>query len=438
LTCDLFVVLRTIAIAVLVGMATISIRPGRAADDAAVEYRLGTGDHLHVRVFGRDDLSGDFEVRAPGAVALPLLGNLDVLGRTPTDVERLIGERLADDYQISATVNVEITQYRPFYIMGDVMNPGRYPYSPGINVLQAVAIAGGFYALRPSDTGAQIDAIRAQESLDVFTTQERAALLRRARLVAEREGRSWLALPDELLSVQNEPSVQAVLAAERDLFAARRDGLTTDITLLQAQTTVYNKEVMALQDSVAATAEQQRLLGAELKDQQDLFEKGLSQRPRILELQRLIAGLKADASQTRAFLARAEQNIAKVQEDIARRRSSFMEDVEQQLVATETELIELARHRSATQDTIAAIERGYPLARSAELVEARKRFVIRRRTANEVAEIEATDTTPVMPDDVIEVPIIMIESPTGNEVPTAKPGSDTTTGVAPRISSGAM
>jgi polysaccharide export outer membrane protein/exopolysaccharide production protein ExoF len=348
--------------------------------------------------------------------------------------------RVQVDFRTASALHrlVEITQYRPFYIMGDVMNPGRYPYSPGINVLQAVAIAGGFYALRPSDTGAQIDAIRAQESLDVFTTQERAALLRRARLVAEREGRSWLALPDELLSVQNEPSVQAVLAAERDLFAARRDGLTTDITLLQAQTTVYNKEVMALQDSVAATAEQQRLLGAELKDQQDMFEKGLAQRPRILELQRLIAGLKADASQTRAFLARAEQNIAKVQEDIARRRSSFMEDVEQQLVATETELIELARHRSATQDTIAAIERGYPLARSAELVEARKRFVIRRRTANEVAEIEATDTSPVMPDDVIEVPIIMIESPTGNEVPTAKPGSDTTTGVAPRISSGAM
>ncbi len=395
----------------------------RAADEGAQEYRLGAGDRLQIRTFGRDDLSGVFEVRAPGTIAFPILGTLDVRRLTPTELEKRIGERLVNDYQISASVNVEITAYRPFYIVGDVMSPGKYPYVPGITVLQAVAIAGGYYTFRPSATAVQMDAIRAQEDFNVYTIQQRAALIRRARLIAEREGQPELAVPGELRAIENVPDIQVVLSAERQLFTARREGLKAELAQLEGQKASFQKEIAALKVAVSASAEQHRLLDLELQDAQKLLDKGLTQRPRVLELQRLVAGLTAEESQNRAFLARAEQNIGKVDEQATQRQSSFREEVEQQISEIETQLEELAQHKAAAQDLVAATAHGAAMQSGSDIPATRGKFVIRRPDAATEQKLEADETTLVMPDDTIEVPPLVTEFSTDG---AAAPATGTT------------
>jgi protein involved in polysaccharide export with SLBB domain len=109
-----------------------------------IEYSLGTGDLLRVTVFGHEDLSGEFEVDSAGRVSLPLVGDLLVVNQTLDKVEDQIIAVLRPNYLKNPQVSVEIINYRPFYIIGEVANPGSYPYVGGMRVINAVAIAGGF------------------------------------------------------------------------------------------------------------------------------------------------------------------------------------------------------------------------------------------------------------------------------------------------------
>lgn len=114
---------------------------GRAAEPA---YRLGPDDALRITVFGEGDLSGEFTVDGAGRVALPLIGPVMVDSLTTAEAEALIRARFADGYLKDPRVSVEVTNYRPFYILGEVQEPGAYPYANGLTVRGAVALGGGF------------------------------------------------------------------------------------------------------------------------------------------------------------------------------------------------------------------------------------------------------------------------------------------------------
>lgn len=122
--------------------ALLQVAPAQAA--GATAYRLGSGDKLRVTVFGEKDLSGDFDVNDQGLVALPLIGPVSVVGKTIEETEALITQRYGKDYLVNPRVNVEVLNYRPFYILGEVTKPGSYPYVNGLTVLNAVALAGGY------------------------------------------------------------------------------------------------------------------------------------------------------------------------------------------------------------------------------------------------------------------------------------------------------
>ena len=116
------------------------------------DYRLGSGDKVKVTVFGEADLGGDFQVDATGFVRMPMIGQVRAGGLTAHDVENNIRTALADGYLNDPRVAVEITTYRPFYIVGEVQKPGEYPFANGMTAATAVAVAGGFTAKAVSST----------------------------------------------------------------------------------------------------------------------------------------------------------------------------------------------------------------------------------------------------------------------------------------------
>lgn len=107
-------------------------------------YRLGAGDSVRVTVFGQADLSGIFQIDGNGKVALPLVGTVQAGGLSASDFEKAVANSLKPDYLQDPRVSVEVMTYRPFYIVGEVKNPGNYPYTNGMTVINAVAMAGGF------------------------------------------------------------------------------------------------------------------------------------------------------------------------------------------------------------------------------------------------------------------------------------------------------
>ena len=107
-------------------------------------YRLGIGDKLKITVFGEENLSGQVEVNAIGQVALPLAGETPAKGLSVTEFRDAVARKLADGYLKNPKITVEILNYRPIYVHGEVKNGGEFQYRAGLTLRDAIAMAGGF------------------------------------------------------------------------------------------------------------------------------------------------------------------------------------------------------------------------------------------------------------------------------------------------------
>lgn len=130
-------------------MVQATAAPAGAITDE--HYRLGTGDKLKVTVYGEEDLSGEYFVDGSGQVQLPLVGQVKAANLTIHEFVAEVANALKEGYLKDPKVSVEVLNYRPFYIIGEVNKPGEYPFENGLNVLGAVALAGG-YTYRANDS----------------------------------------------------------------------------------------------------------------------------------------------------------------------------------------------------------------------------------------------------------------------------------------------
>ncbi|MCB9947179.1 MAG: polysaccharide export protein [Rhodospirillaceae bacterium] len=149
----------------------------------ATAYRLDTADRVNIIVFGQETLSGLFTVNDSGLVSMPLIGAVPARDLTVEEFQGEIERRLADGYLVNPSVSVQIDAYRPIYVLGEVSSPGQFPYQPGMTVLTAVSIAGGF-------------TYRAQEDYVSITRQNRGAPPTEARA-----SRDTLVQPGDVINV---------------------------------------------------------------------------------------------------------------------------------------------------------------------------------------------------------------------------------------------
>ncbi len=111
--------------------------------EAAAPPQLQAGEKIHVTVYGEPSLSGDYQIDPSGLVSLPLAGTLKAAGLTQQQLEQALTAKFAGGYLKDPKITVGISEFRPFYIVGEVEKPGAYPYTGGLTVLSAIAIAGG-------------------------------------------------------------------------------------------------------------------------------------------------------------------------------------------------------------------------------------------------------------------------------------------------------
>jgi polysaccharide export outer membrane protein len=123
-------------------MGTATTAAGKPSP-AGPQLRLSAGDKVKVIVFGEDKLSGDYQIDTAGSLSLPLAGTIEAAGLTKPELERALTTKLKGEYLRNPKVTVDVISFRPFYVLGEVKSPGEYPYRSGLNVLSAIAIAGG-------------------------------------------------------------------------------------------------------------------------------------------------------------------------------------------------------------------------------------------------------------------------------------------------------
>lgn len=135
-----------IASFVIAGCASSAPFPVETANqpDINQSYPLRAGETIQVITYGEETLTGEFSIGANGVLSFPLVGDIKAVGLTPSALGKSISAALADGYVLNPQVNVEVKNYRPIYILGEVNKPGEYPYVPDMTILAAIAKADGF------------------------------------------------------------------------------------------------------------------------------------------------------------------------------------------------------------------------------------------------------------------------------------------------------
>ncbi len=110
---------------------------------ATAAPRLQGGEKIKITVFNEPSLSGEYDIDPNGVVSLPLAGTVKAVGLTQVQLEQELSRKFKSEYLRNPKVTVSIIQFRPIYIVGEVEKQGEYPFKPGLNVLTAMASAGG-------------------------------------------------------------------------------------------------------------------------------------------------------------------------------------------------------------------------------------------------------------------------------------------------------
>lgn len=150
----------------LTGCAGNSVVSTQPISETSAPYALDSGDRMRIVIFGQADLSGEYTVDGSGFISIPLIEPTQTRGLSTQELEIELVAILGQTLLRNPNVSVEILNYRPFFILGEVNNAGQFPFVSGMTVQTAVAIAGGF-TFRANESNALITRKRAENIVEL-------------------------------------------------------------------------------------------------------------------------------------------------------------------------------------------------------------------------------------------------------------------------------
>jgi exopolysaccharide production protein ExoF len=379
----------------------------------AGDYALGAMDKLRIRVAEwqtaegtvRDwsAISGDYTVGASGDISLPFLGIMPASGKTTSEIADQVGLELQKLFGLPdrPSASVELAQYRPIYLAGEVQTPGEYPFAPDMTVLKAVSLGGG---LRRAENGQRFarDFITAQGESSVRIAERNRLLVRRARVQAEIAEKNDIAMPAELKGVADAPGL---LESEKALMVSRDKRLKLQLTALAELKSLLQSEIDSL-GKKSVTQTRQLDLVVEDKGRVDvLAEKGLALSARKLAVEQRIADLQAALLDIDTASLKAKQAVSQASQDETNLRNDWDAQLAQELQNTEAELDTLSLKLITSRDLMTEA-----LVQSADASLTPKpgrtldiNYSIIRQKDGKSTKIAADEGTPVQPGDVVKV-----------------------------------
>lgn len=385
----------------------------------AAEYLLGPQDKVRLKVYewraSRDvifewtALNDSFVVGADGTLFLPFVGQIRAQGTAPGDLARAIGDRLMQQMGLGRQpdVAVEIVQYRPFYIVGYVTQPGEFPFRPGLTVLQAMGIAGGLRTREEDMSRLEREVIAGQGDVGLLALSNVSLLARKARLESELAGSDDIAFPAQLMDRASNETVAVAMEQERKIFAVRKDAMATQLRALRELKDFLEKELTSLGQQMAFHDQQIELIQKELAGVSALVQKGLAVAPRELSLQGTVAQMQSDRLVAETSLLRVRQEISKTDIEILNLANSQASEVAASLRETQLQLNEVTSKANTAVQLLHDTEVTAPalLALRERGERAKPIFKIVRMTDSGSQELTAEETTPIEPGDTVKIDI---------------------------------
>jgi protein involved in polysaccharide export with SLBB domain len=371
-------------------------------------YRLDAGDNLRIKVFDWRSatgevhewtgLNGEYEIGADGTVSMPLLGAVKAAGETTDQLADAVATQLQSrlGLTIRPQASIEIREYRPFFILGDVNKPGAYPYRPGLTVLQAISVSGGRY--RVNDPALLLNA---SGDLRVLRLQHNQLLARRARLQAELSDANAIVFPPELQTRQSDPNIAQLMQREQALFTAHRDAFRAELDALNQLKSLLNGEVGSLAEKTRNLDQELALLKQELSNTTSLVQRGLAIAPREYELRQTELETQGRRLDLDTAALRAKEDIGKADQSIVELRDKTRNQIQADLADADQKIPETAA-RIATSTSIVDHETNAP-STDAAAEDPATTCLILRQSEGQTAQITADESTKIEPGDTIKV-----------------------------------
>ncbi|TWF48098.1 polysaccharide biosynthesis/export family protein [Neorhizobium alkalisoli] len=394
-----------VSVAMAVALAFVLLASSMPASASKMpSYTVGAGDVLMITVYGDAGLTGLFPVSAEGVIGYPLLGNVDVAGKTVDEIGAQISRDLADHVP-NRSVAVAIKEYAPIFIVGDVQKPGRYEYRPGMIVLELFALSGGLREPTARTDMSSIQLISAQQEYEDMSLQLLSQDVRRVRLEAERNNVAFEYNSNGPGLVRDATTLEKIVESEKSLYKLRLSVLQDERTNLEVQKQNFVQEIDTLQKSNVMRNEQFQLLGLDVNASEELVSRGAASQSALRERKRELLAMNQQLLESTSFLARARQNKNEVERRILELENKRNNDAATELREIELDMVRLRRKMTFSLQTMAEIGATSRRVTSLEQM-IQTKFSIVRQLSGEYGETDAGEQTPIRAGDVIRVSLI--------------------------------
>lgn len=389
-------------LAIAVACATLSAAGPAAAETPLVPHaRISITAAQWVEAEGTfrhwPELEGGFTIAEDGTIRLPMVGAVSAAGKTAPDVAAEIGARFAREAGLNAAPDIVVTVagYPPIFLVGDVVSPGQYAFTPGLTVLKALALGGGMDRPDSSVIESQVTLLGEQEDLSARILRAEARI---ARLEAEQQGADAIAFPQPLSAAEPTPLARQVASEETALFEARANGLRRQRAALDELTDLLGVEIDVLTEKAAMLDADIARADKELQNVSQLVERGVATVDRRSALETKLSTLRAQRLDQTTALTRARQGLAAAKRDQVDLAETRQATITAELQDARAELDRLSVLMDVSQ-------RRLLLARSQSGAEdpGDLRFSIIRSVEGREKTIPADEVTALTPGDILKV-----------------------------------
>ena len=373
-------------------------------------YELGAQDRIRINVIEwlngsgelRSPVNGEYTVGPTGFLSIPLIGDIRATGVQANALASEISQRIQTKLALSERplASVEIVQFRPFFIMGDVERPNEYAFRPGLTVLRAVSIAGGYF--RPPGRSQDV----AGREFSQATSERRTAMARivelqarRARLDAELKDAEKFEYPPELAARAGEAEIASLMELEATVFEARKRAFRAAFDGQLRLVNLYDQETLAMAaqgESLKRHEEATRRQGENLRS---LQSKGLATMGREYDIDRMLAEVLVRQQELGARSIKLQQDRVRAEDAVQQAEARRKQEIATELQGLQATLDDLDQRLLLADRTLSSSD---PI-----LNGQRPAFKLLRqdRSSGSETEFSADGSTQLRPGDVLVVQV---------------------------------
>lgn len=402
--------------AAIIAVTLLLIGPARSEDVGS--YRIDVGDVLELSVVGIPELRQRLAVDLNGHIQVLIAGNLRAAGLSLTDLQNTMRDalsssvyqqRLSDGRNVQVVilrdeVVLRIAEYRPIYLLGDVNKAGEQPYRPGLTVLQAIAMGGGYDIQRFKVSNPLLESADLRGEIDVLRTDLARSQVLVQRLEAELAGAAtFTPKPDEVAISPN--LLQSIVQTETQQFETRQGDYRNELAFVrrlseQAETKLATllEQQRREEDGARADAEEAERLRA-------LVQRGVTNTARAVETRRssLLSSTRVLQTSVEVEQTRKEKEglIRRLEQAVTQRRLDLLREFQD--ASVKLAMIK-ARLAAASEKVL------YTGALRSQLVRGsngKPEITIMRQAVDGTTRMSGGEETSLRPGDVVEVTLLL-------------------------------